>query len=52
MGPPFAGINQVRFMRSAAPAALSARFPELPRFVGHRLLPKGKTIKRCVADGF
>ena len=31
LGPPFAGINQVRFMRSAAVAALSARFPELPR---------------------
>src|SRR2546425_3895330 len=29
--PPFAGINQVRFMRSAAVVALSARFPELPR---------------------
>src|SRR5437867_8745455 len=41
LGPPFAGINQVRFMRSAAVAALSARFPELPRLqrVSVRLLP-------------
>src|SRR5437867_8722346 len=41
LGPPFAGINQVRFMRSAAVAALSARFPELPRLqrVSVRLSP-------------
>ena len=31
LGPPFAGMNQVRFMRWAAVAALSARLPEFPR---------------------
>ena len=31
LGPPFAGITRVMFMRSAAVAAFSARFPELPR---------------------
>src|SRR5688572_3106109 len=48
MGPPFAGINQVRFMRSAAPAALSARFPELPRLLmAGRLLRQHRSFKRA-----
>jgi hypothetical protein len=35
--PPSAGINQFRFVRSTAAAALSARCPELPRKISERL---------------
>src|SRR5206468_6919198 len=44
--PPSAGINQVRFLRSAAPAALSARSPELPRLVTEDYAARGRRSRR------